>query len=523
MKLKGLTPEQLALEREKLDIEAERISRIRSGNHLEPFIERMTPEFLPGWHITEMCEMAEKIEYAIRNPQIVDALRRLIVTMPPRHAKSQTYARCFPLWYLARNPTHEVIVVTYGDELSKDHGDWCKLVTDDAAFKQVFPDFEIRRDSKSKNRLITNKGGGLRFVGAGAAITGRGAHLMIIDDPVKNAEDADSEIESAKLWKNFWTGMMTRLAPGGAVVVMHTRWRTNDLIGRLQTQEIERNKVTWTKVNYPAIAEEDEAHRKKGEPLHPARYGLGYFEELMESMPRRDWLALYQQRPVDEQGNFFKRDHINFYKPEELPKTLYMYISTDFAVSTKEEADFTCLWPYGVDSQGNLWFLADFVYGKLDTGASVRALVDLCKRYGPMHVEIEAGVIRQSIGPIIDMECARQKTYFSIISPNPTQDKRTRAAPAQAMFEMGKIYLPDTHRVHFNVVPELLAFDKGDHDDFVDTISMAARCVRDQISPSPTGLFDEDDDELEDYDEIDKLEEKLNARNGRIPSLFDNW
>ena len=112
--------------------------------------------------------------------------------------------------------------------------------------------------------MITHKGGGIRFVGAGAAITGRGAHLMIIDDPIKNSEDADSELESKKLWKNFATGMLTRLAPGGAIVVMHTRWRTDDLIGRLLTLERETGKVKWKKINYPAIAEEDEKYRKKG-------------------------------------------------------------------------------------------------------------------------------------------------------------------------------------------------------------------------------------------------------------------
>ena len=524
MRAEGFSQEIIDLQREELDIEAERISRIRSSNHLEPFVERMTPDFQPGWHITEMCEMAEKLEFGTRNPRVVDALRRLIVTMPPRHAKSQTYSRCLPLWYLARNPSHEVMVICYGDELAKEHGDWCKNASNDPLFKQVFPDLIIRRDSKSKNRMLTNKGGGIRFLGTDAAITGKGAHLLIIDDPIKNSGEADSLVESEKLWKNFWTGMMTRLAPGAAVVVMHTRWHTADLIGRILTQEKEKKKTgprKYVQINYPAIAEEDEKYRKKGEALHPARFTLEELQELQENMARRDWLALYQQRPVDEEGNFFKNDHFNFYSPEQLPKTLYIYISTDFAVSTKSHADFTCIWPYGVDTHGNIWFLADFVHAKLDSGASVRALVDLAKRHQPIHVEIEAGVIRAAIGPIIDMECDRQKTYFSIVSPNPAADKITRAVPAQAMFEMGKIYLPDTQRVHFNIVPELLAFDKGIHDDAVDTIAMAARCVRDRITPTPVGI-DEDDD-LEDTDPLDLLMERQN-KHGRIPSLFSgDW
>jgi predicted phage terminase large subunit-like protein len=508
-------------------IEAELIERRLARDNLETFVQRFTPDFLPGWHITEMCHWAERLELAANNPPPPNApldyedphQRFLIVTMPPRHAKSQTYSKCLPLWFMARNPGKEVIVATYGAELSRDHGLWIKNTAKDPAFKAVFPDFEFREDSQSQDRLVTYKNGGGRFVGARAAVTGRGAHLLIIDDPIKNAEEADSEVESEKLWKGFWSNLMTRLAPGAVVVVMHTRWRTNDLIGRLLTQDAERADQglpkEWKLVNFPAISETDEYStidnrlvRKKGEALHPDRYDLRALKRMEENMPTRDWLALYQQRPVAEEGNFFKRDSLNLYRPTDLPhpSQLYYYISTDFAVSTKETADYTCIWPYAVDKTGAMYFLPDFIYDRLTSGDSVRALIDLIKRYKPLNVQIEAGVIRQALGPLIEAEMQANNAYCSIVSPAVTQDKVTRAAAAQAMFEMGKIYLPDTAKVQMVVIPELLAFDKGEHDDAVDTISMAARCVRDQVVPTPSGInFEdgyipdpEDDDEPED-------------------------
>lgn len=489
-------------------LEAELTERELCRRRFEPFIARMTDDFLPGWHIGKIASIAEKAEYAVNHPRDLSVPRRFVITMPPRHAKSRCIAQGLPLWALARNPKLEVIVATYGDDLSKEHGDWCKGQVDNPAFKAVFPDFNIRRDSKSKNRLITKEGGGARFVGAGAGITGRGAHILLIDDPIKNKEEADSVLEQEKLWGWFWTVAMTRLAPGGVVVIMHTRWSVNDLIGRVLKQDAEQNvtKSTWNVTNFPAIAEEDEEFRRKGEALHPARFDTAYLEELKANMPPRDWLALYQQRPVAEEGNFFKRQYIQTYNPTTLPKNAYFYITTDFAVSTKEDADHTCLWPYCVDHLGNMFFLPDFFYDRVDSGASVRALMDMAERYNPLNIQIEAGVIRQAIGPLLEFEMQRRKRWFTIVSPPVTKDKRTRAVAAQGMMEMSKIFFPATSRFEFTVVPQLLSFSgrDGEEDDLIDGISMACRTLKDQISPGPVLEGDPDNYELEDPDDDDE-------------------
>lgn len=513
-------------------LELEIIDREACKRHYLPFVERMTPKFKHGWHINVMCELVEQIKHALKNPFDEDLCRLFIVTMPPRHMKSQNMARCGPLWILADEVLRdiEILVATYGADLSLEHGAWVKTAaTQDQKFKEVFPEFEIKKDSKSKDRLVTKEGGGIRFVGRGGGTTGRGAHLFIVDDPIKDEKEADSEQIMEDIWNWYWGVVETRLAPGGVVVVMHTRWRTNDLIGRLLAQDRELKTSDWKLINFPLIAKEDEYHpfrpqelvRKAGDVLHPERFNLKWAKRKEARMPSRQYLSLYQQDPVAEQGNFFKREHLSFYNPEDLPKDLYIFIATDFAVTEKDEADNSCLWPYGVDSKGHIWFLFDFFYGKVSPGASVKALIDLIKRNKPLNVQIEKGVIANSLGDQIEREMIENNCICSMVYPPSNASKLSKAAPAQAMMEFGRIHLPNLTRVHLEVVPELMAFDKGEHDDAVDTIAMAARCVREQLIPTPTGILDGvEDADLEDDDEDDTDSDQAE----RIPSLFSgNW
>jgi len=529
---------------EAYELEAELLERELATMDLYYFVKRMQDiesPFKRGWHIRELCDVyMDTIEHVVNEVKRPLKARRIMVQMPPRHAKSFTTSKCLPLWFLAKYPNKEVIVAGYGQEFINDFGTWAKGIVEHPEFLAIFPDFKIRKDSKAKNRLVTNKGGGVRFAGAGSAITGRGAHLFIVDDPIKGEKEADSEISIEDLWKWYWGVARTRLHPCSAMIVMHTRWRTNDLIGQLLTQQKNKDTVPskcWQLYDFPAIAEHDELHRKKGEALHPARYDEEELEELMENMPERQWLALYQQKPVAEKGNFFNRDHIQLYKPHDLPplSQLYIYIPGDYATSTKEENDFTCIWPYGIDKHKNIYFLPDFFYDQCTIGNSTEALFDMIERYQPMHIAMEAGTIRQCMRPLIDIESERRGVWPTVVSPPTTHDKRTMARPAQGMFQMGKIFLPDIQRVHFLVLPQLLAFDKGDRDDIVDSIGLAARCVRDQVAPSPIGidedaelepLDDEDDDEREGWTHDDiqaRLHQPLPANTGP-PSLFSgDW
>ena len=512
-----------------------------AGQSLEAFLSVFTPDFQPGWHITEMCQRAAQLEDAIRKPSEAGALlRRLLVTMPPRHAKSQTYSKGFPLFFSARNPKLEVIVASATGELAEDHGIWCKQTATDPRFKAIFPDYTLNPEVNSRSRLLTAQGGGLRFVGRDGTINGRGAHLFILDDPYASAKEADSETVNTAIWQWFWTTAMQRLAPGGAMVVMHTRWRTNDLIGKIKAQDAERpaKKRRWFSVDFPAIATKDEKHRKKGEALHPARFPQrGFYEELQENMTPRDWLAIYQQQPVAEEGNFFKRKHFHLYDPAKLPPAdqLYFYLSTDYALETKEENDYTCLWPMAVTADDHQYFLPDFVHDKLDIYESVIATIDLAERYNVFQILIESGPILSAIRPMLEREMRKRSKYFEIVVPPACgMDKRRKAAAAQAQSGMGLIHLPDTPKVNFTALPEILAFDKGDFDDIVDTISIPARCLQHRVLPTPTGLNFSDEIEgdggtLRDphgiYEEdLERAHEFAMAGDGpRIPSLFSDW
>lgn len=518
--------------REAARQQALRVSAMRrlASEHLIYFLEVFTPEFKRGWHIEKMCEHAHLLEAATRNPEDRSLLRRLTVTMPPRHAKSQTYAKGLPLWFLARNPDKEVIVTTSGSDLAEDHGLWCKQTAKDPRFKAIFPKLELRADVNARDRLLTHRGGGIRFVGRDGQIVGRGAHLLIIDDPYKDAKEADSATVNEWVWNWYWTGPRTRMAPGGVMVVMHTRWRVNDLIGRLKMADANAppEKRRWKEIDFPAIAEEDEEFRKKGEALHPARYDISDYEELLEHMPPREWLALYQQRPVAESGNFFKREHFDLYDPAKLPPAdhLYFYLPTDYALATKEENDYTCLWPMAVTADDHQYFLPDFVHAKLDVFESVIATLDLAERYGVMQILIEPGPIYHAVVPMLEREMRRRGKYFAIVTPPASgADKRRKAASAQAASGMGLIHLPDTPRVHHEMMPEILAFDKDTHDDVVDTLAIPSRCLQHRVLPTPTGI--NFSDSLENPDAAvewaeDDDQELVEVDSG-IPSLFSDW
>lgn len=480
----------------KEQYDAEMADRELCRRHLYPFIRRMQnikEPFVEGWHVDLMCDAVEAMEKAVLNLDGGSTALRNIIQMPPRHCKSFTISQCAALWLISRNPTKECIVSGYGQEFISEFGDWMKEAVDHPAYTAVFPDMEWRRDSKAKNRILTKRFGGIRFVGAGSAITGRGAHWFFVDDPIKNDKIADSELSSEDLWTWYWTAARTRLAPKGAMVVMHTRWRVNDLIGRL----LEQKRSSWNVLNFPAIAKVDEYHprtghllRRAGEALHPGRYDLEDLEDMKSGMPGRSWLALYQQDPVAEEGNIFKRAFFKMYKPTEMPdiKNMHVYIPGDFATSEKTTADYTAMWPYAVDKDGVIWWLPDLFHDKVDTGAAALAFVDNVKRHGALAGIIEAGGIYNSIAPLIQLAMKKQNCHFTIFNPPAVVSKTARASTAAGFMELGMMRFPDTREFETVIQPEMLAFPFGKNDDIVDNVSLAAQAMEEKYLLLPTGL-----------------------------------
>jgi hypothetical protein len=485
----------LAKRREAMAIEAELLERELANRRLQTFTERCTPGFLGGWHIEEICAAVEQIEQQIQAGTGTKA--RLICEAPPRHGKSQIISRCTPLWYLGKHPDHEIIVATYAQDLADDLGRWAKLALTDPGIQAIFPNLKIRSDSRAANRLDTTKGGGIRYVGAGGPITGRGAHLAIIDDPIKGAEDADSETQSKALWDWYTSVLRTRLAPGGGIIVLHTRWRVNDLIGRLLEKMEAGEGEVFKRITFSAVALRDDPWgRKEGDPLHPERYTKEDLAALQMSLPPRDWLALYQQCPMLEEGNIFKVTDFNLYRPGSVPRDIHWYISTDFGVSVKESDDPSCIWPFGIDPEGTIYWAPDFVYGHLNSHESVKATVQLAKQYKAHGIIIEGGQIWRAMEPEFKRQMQKAQFYCQIVNPAPVKDKYTRSRASHGRMSAGVMLFPDTRRVREMVIPEFLVFTgvNDDHDEFVDTVAWAGHCSENMILPHKGEHEDDPDD-----------------------------
>jgi predicted phage terminase large subunit-like protein len=481
-----------------LKIEGELIERELSFRRLWHFVRRSTAGFLDGWHIQELCAAVERIEQEIQSKRGTNA--RLIVEAPPRHGKSQVISRCTPLWYLGRHPEQEIILATYSQDLADDMGRWAKQALTDPSIRAIFPKLEIRKDSRAANRLDTTLGGGIRYVGVGGPITGRGANLAIIDDPIKGAEDADSEAMSAMLWDWYTSVLRTRLAPGGGIVILHTRWRVNDLIGRLRRLDDAGEGEHFRVCTFSAIAgPADPWGRAEGEPLHAARYDAKDLEALRLSLPPRDWLAMYQQSPMLEEGNVFKITDFNLYAPGQAPKNLNWYLSTDYGLSTKSSADPTALWPFGVDEDGCIWWAPDFVHGRMGPHESVKRTIELAKQYKVHAIIIEGGQIWRALEPEFKREMRKQNFFCQIINPAPTKDKFTRSRATHGRMSAGMMKYPDTRRMREMVMPEFLVFTgiNDDHDEFVDLTAWAGVVAEQMILPVKDEEGDTEDAEDE--------------------------
>jgi hypothetical protein len=283
-----LPKEQLtALLKRRESIARELLQRELSKESLLEYVKYTKPDFEAAKHHYQIIEALEAVERG--------ELTRLMLFAPPRHGKSELSTRRFPSWFLGRNPKKQVISVSYNDETSTDFGRDVRNIVASQEYQNVF-NIALRTDSKAANRWHTNEGGIYISAGVGGAITSKGAHLLLIDDPIKNREDADSEAMREKVWKEYTATMRTRLMPKGAIVITLTRWHEDDLAGRL----LAKQPGMWHVIKMPALD-------KNNNPLWPQWYPIKDLMEIKE-LNHRDWNALYMQEPTDEEGTFFKRE-----------------------------------------------------------------------------------------------------------------------------------------------------------------------------------------------------------------------
>lgn len=379
---------------------------------------------------------------------------------PPRHTKSELGSRRFPAWYLGRHPDRQVIFSTYAQDFADDFGREVRGIVGSDEYRNIF-DTTVRDDSRAANRWHTGDGGVYVAVGAGGPITGRGAHLAIIDDPVKNRDDADSETIRNRIWKWYTSTLRTRLMPGGAIVLILTRWHEDDLAGRL-IEQMGRGGEPWEVLSLPAIGED-------GCALWPEWFPIDELEGIRDSIGPRDWHALYQQNPTSDEGGFFKRAWFHRFDLKESPRVTSKYMASDFAVSDGR-GDFTELGLFEIDEADDLW-ITDWWYGQETPDRWIDAMLDKVSAYKPLAVFGETGVIRKAVEPFLTKRCAERKVYARMEWITRTGDKAAMARSFQARAAMGKVHIPYCEWGD-RLIEQLCAFPSGKHDDAVDVCAL---------------------------------------------------
>lgn len=394
--------------------------------------------------------------------------------MPPRHGKSEIASRRFPAWYLGRNPTHQIITASYNAELASDFGRAVRNIFSEQEYKNLF-DVRLAQDSQAANRWHTDRGGVYVAVGIGGTATGRGADVALIDDPVKDAQDAASETIRDSTWDWYVSVLRTRLQPRAAQCLIQTRWHDDDLAGRiLNGPEGKR----WHVIEMPALNED-------GEALWPEAYPAEDLEAIKLLDPRR-FSALYQQRPQPEEGTFFQRDWFRWYKPDGLP-SLNCYTTADFAV-TEGGGDYTEIGTHGVSPNGDIYLGLSWYAGQVSADVWIDQLLAQVRRHKPMAFFGESGPIRRAIEPLLIRRMRETDTFCRMEWITRTRDKATMARPLQARAAMGKVYLPDNEVGH-RLLGQLLAFPAGLHDDAVDCAGLIALAL-DQAHPATTATVE---------------------------------
>lgn len=421
----------------------------RSG--LIAFTEYRQPRYRPAPHHHLIARRLEAVERG--------EIQRLAIFMPPRHGKSELASRSFPAWFLGRNPNKEVISASYNSDLAGDFGRDVREIVRDPAFRNVFPGVKLRQDSQAADRWQTEQGGAYRAAGVGTAMTGRGADLLIIDDPFKDRMEADSELQRQRVWDWYASTAYTRLMPGGRIVLIQTRWHDDDLAGRILSGSDD-----WEVLALPAID-------SNGQALWAEQYDLEVLNRIKSTIGPREWSALYQQQPQAEEGTFFKRDW--FKRWTDLP-TLRIYGTSDYAVS-EGKGDYTVLRIWGVSASGAIYLLAGW-RGQATSDVWIERQCELIRKWRPLCWFGEAGVIQKAIEPMLLARMRATATRCRLEWLPSIADKPTRARGIQSRAAMGEVWLPEGAEGDL-VLEELTRFPAGKHDDEVDAAALLGRAL----------------------------------------------
>jgi len=440
--------------------------------------------WMPASHLDLLCAKLQQVS----EDTAKGIPHRLIITMPPRHGKSEVISKKFPSWHVGNNPEHEIILASYAADLAYDHSRIARATLHD--HKALF-DVDIAKDSSAVGRWgIQGYRGGLFAVGVGGPIIGRGAHIGIIDDPFKNAEEANSETIRKKVWQWYTTTFYTRLAPGASVIILMTRWHEDDLVGRLLKKQEEDKKngkdyIPWEVINIKAIAEEgDTLGRKPGEALWPERYPINVLREIQSTLGSYYFAALYQQSPRPAKGNKFKKAWFRYFEEQDeyyilhtangvkryLKSDCWRFQTADTASSEKQSADYTVLTDWVVTPEYDL-LIDDVFRDRMEVPEQERIFETRYRLKNPKFQAIET----KNTGIALRQYLIRKSLPIKELKAD--TDKVTRAATIMVMYENGKVYHRQGAHWLGDWEEELITFPNGKNDDQVDTASYAGIVV----------------------------------------------
>ena len=438
------------------------------------FVKEVWPDFVQGYHHKIYAEKLDRVAKG--------ELKRLIVNMPPRHTKSEFASHLFPAFFMGRHPKAKLIQTTHTGELSIRFGRKTKNLLESDEYAKVFPGVHLAADSKAAGRWESNHGGEYFAAGVGGAITGRGADLLIIDDP-HSEQDALSPTVLDGHYEWYTSGPRQRLQPGGSIVLVMTRWSVKDLTGKLlEAQAKDELTDQWEVVEFPAILND--------KPMWGNFWDMDGLNKVKASIPLNKWQAQWMQAPTSEEGAIIKREWWRTWEDEDIPKLQYVIQSYDTAYSKKETADYSAITTWGVfepeeDSKPNL-ILLDAKRGRWNFPELKKKAMEEYKYWEPEAVLIEA----KASGLPLTHEL--QKSGIPVINYTPSRgnDKHSRVNSVAPLFESGAIWAPNKKFAE-EVIEECAAFPFGDNDDYVDSTTQALMRYR-------QGYFVSLDDDFED-------------------------
>jgi len=424
------------------------------------FVKHMWPEFVEGYHHKIIAEKFNKLAKG--------EIKRLIVNMPPRHSKSEFASNYLPAWMIGRNPKLKIIQTTHTAELAVRFGRKAKNVIDSPEYQEVFKT-KLQEDSKAAGRWETEGGGEYFAAGVGGAITGRGADLLIIDDPHKE-QDAMSKEGFDKAYEWYTSGPRQRLQPGGAIVVVMTRWSTKDITGQLLKAQSEEGSDQWEVVELPALLPD-------GNPVWPEFWTSEELLKTKASIPVSNWLAQYMQNPTAEEGAILKRDWWRDWKAKYPPPLDYIIQSYDTAFTKKASSDFSAITTWGVfttEDQGQSIILLNAFKDRYDFPELRRVALEEYREWQPDMVIVEA----KASGLPLTHELRQMDIPVINFTPSRGNDKHTRLNSVAPLFESGKIWAPMHEHFAQEVIEECASFPFGEYDDYVDSTTQAIMRIR---------------------------------------------